>query len=300
MSFLDELQTTHDTLAGTVGRSVVGVGAGGWRAASGVVIAPGKVLTSTHAARDGQAAVTFGDGRSATGSVTASDPDLGLCVLDVDTGDAPALALTTGPAARAGAPVFALANPAGRGLRVTFGVISATGQRFRGPRGRRVEGSIEHSAPLPRGSSGGPLVTPAGEVIGLNAARASGGLILAHTLDEALAGRIEALARGEEPRRRTLGVAIAPPRAARRLRRSVGLPDRDGLLVHGVADGSPAEQSGIARGDLIVGAQGQPVSGTDALYAALDGLGDGDALELDLVRGTDERRVSVTFEPIGG
>src|SRR5579862_6505707 len=110
MSFLDELQTTHDSLAETVGRSVVGVGAGGWRAASGVVIAPGKVLTSAHAARDGQAAVTFADGRSASGSVAAGDPDLGLCVLEVDTADVPALPLAAGPATRAGAPVFAIAN----------------------------------------------------------------------------------------------------------------------------------------------------------------------------------------------
>ena len=49
-----------------------------------------------------------------------------------------------------GAPVLALADPSGRGLRVTFGLVSATGRSFRGPAGRRVGGSIEHSAPLPR------------------------------------------------------------------------------------------------------------------------------------------------------
>jgi serine protease Do len=61
-----------------------------------------------------------------------------------------------------GAPVVALANPGGRGLRATLGFVSSGGRSFRGPRGRRIRGAIEHTAPLPRGSSGGPLVDPDG------------------------------------------------------------------------------------------------------------------------------------------
>ena len=93
-----------------------------------------------------------------------------------------------------------------------------------------------------------------------------------------------------------LGVAIAPPRVARRLRRSVGLPQRDGLLVRSVADGSAAAAAGIERGDLIVAAAGRPLAGVDALYAALDSLAPGDKLDLQVVRGTEERDVAVTFD----
>src|SRR5919199_921222 len=85
-----------------------------------------------------------------------------------------------------GAPVLALANPGGHGLRTTFGLVSATGRSFRGPRGRRVPGSVEHTAPLPRGSSGGPLVDPDGRLLGLNAVRREGGLILAVPADGTL------------------------------------------------------------------------------------------------------------------
>jgi serine protease Do len=170
--------------------------------------------------------------------------------------------------------------------------VTATGRSFRGPRGRRIGGSIEHSAPLPRGASGGPLVDREGRLLGLNAVRMEGGLLLAVPADAALAARVEALGRGEAPQRPRLGVALAPPRAARRLRAAVGLPERDGLLVRGVESDSPAERAGLERGDLIVAAGGKPLSGFDELFDALDGTG---PLALTVVRGTEEREVTAYF-----
>ena len=212
------------------------------------------MLTCAHVLRGDEVAVTFGDGRTEHGRVTGADADLDLAAVAVDTGDAPAVAWEPERASALthGAPVLALADPSGRGLRVTFGLVSATGRSFRGPGGRRVGGSIEHTAPLPRGSSGGPLVDRSGHLLGLNAVRREGGLILAVPADPAVHARAAALARGEAAGRPRLGVALASPRHARRLRTAVGLPERDGLLVRGVVDGSPAERAGLARGDLIV------------------------------------------------
>jgi serine protease Do len=187
--------------------------------------------------------------------------------------------------------VFALANPGGRGLRATFGLVSATGRGFRGPRGRRVSGSIEHTAPLPRGSSGGPLVDLKGNLLGLNAVRRDGGFILALPADAALRRRADELARGETAERPRLGVALAPPRVARRMRSAVGLDDRDGLLVRGVVDGSPAATAGVQRGDLLVRAGDRALTGMDDLFDALDGAGD--TLTVALLRGTEERELQV-------
>ena len=61
-----------------------------------------------------------------------------------------------------GAAVFALADPRGRGLRVTSGAVTSSPRSLRGPRGRMVEGLIEHTAPLPHGSGGGALLDEAG------------------------------------------------------------------------------------------------------------------------------------------
>ena len=104
--------------------------------------------------------------------------------------------------------------------------------------------------------------------------RADGGLILAVPADAAIRERVEKLGRGESPKRVRLGVAIAPPRVARRLRRPVGLPERDGILVRGVERGSAADRAGLERGDLIVaGRRARHSTGSDALYEALDGAG---------------------------
>jgi serine protease Do len=294
-----ELRDTISRIADDVGPAVVGLGRG-WGLGSGVVVAAGKVLTSAHNLRREEPTVTFADGRRATGEVAGTDPDLDLGVVSVDTGELSPVAwaadASDGNAVRIGVPVVALANPGGRSPRATLGFVSSAPRGFRGPRGRRIEGAIEHTAPLPRGSSGGPLVDSEGRLLGVNALRLEGGLILALPANAAVRERVELLGRGEAPPRRRLGVAIAPPRAARRMRRSVGLPERDGLLVRAVEEDSPAARAAIARGDLIVAAGDREIDGVDALYASLDELGTGDTLELTVVRGTEERTVTVSFD----
>jgi serine protease Do len=296
---MEAVASLQEAIAGAatrVGPSVVGLGRG-WSHGSGVVIGEGRVLTNAHNLRRDQVTVVFADGRRATGEVAAADPDLDLAVVEVDTGDSPAVTWEPGDPPAIGAPVLALANPGGRGLRVTLGFVSSEGRSFRGPRGRRIGGAIEHSAPLPRGSSGGPLVDVEGRLLGLNALRLDGGLILAVPATAAVKERASRLARGEAPASPRLGVAVAPPRVARRMRRAVGLPEREGLLVRAVEDGSPAAAAGIERGDLLVGAGGHDLEGVDALYEVLDAVPpEGGTLDVTIIRGTEERPVTVEFE----
>jgi serine protease Do len=300
---MNAVATLQDTISGVgrgVGPAVVGLGRG-WGLGSGVVIAPGRVLTSAHNLRREEATVSFEDDRRETATVAGTDPDLDLAVLEVDTGDAPVVAWEPAEAPGIGTPVVALSNPGGRGLRVTMGFVSAEGRSFRGPRGRRIRGAIEHTAPLPRGSSGGPLVDADGLLLGLNAVRMDGGLILAVAADARVKERVLLIASGEAPRHHRLGVAVAPPRAARRMRRAVGLPERDGLLIREVQQDGPAARAGIERGDLIVAAAGTDVDGVEDLYSALDAVpAGGGPLELTVVRGTDERTAEVEFPSAAG
>jgi len=295
MTVLGELQDAVAGAAEQVGPSVVGLGHG-WGFGSGVVIGDRRILTSAHNLRGDDVPLTFADERRATGRVLGVDLDGDLAVVEADTDGVAAVEWGDVESLGVGAPVFALARPGGRGLRVTFGLVSATGRTFRGPRGRRVTGGIEHTAPLPRGSSGGPLVDRDGRLLGLNTIRLDGGLILALGADSAVRERVEALGRGESPARPALGLAIAPSRAARRMRVAVGLPERDGILVRAVEESGPAAKAGIERGDLIVAAGGAPVASVDDLYETLDRTEPGATLELALVRGTDERSVVVAFD----
>ena len=293
---LEEIETTIQTAVERTGPAVIGLGQG-WGRGSGFVIEAGRILTNAHNLRGEEVTVTFQDGRRDTGRVMASDQDLDLAVIDADTAGIEPIqwAEDDVEALPIGRSVLALANPGGRGLRVTPGFVSSTARSFRGPRGRRVSGAIEHTAPLPRGSSGGPLIDGAGRLLGVNAVRADGGLILAVPGDRATRERVEKLSRGEAPRRARLGVAVAPPRVARRLRRAVGLPERDGILVRGVERGSAADRAGLERGDLIVTAGGRDLERIETLYEVLDGASADGALELRILRGADERTVSVSL-----
>jgi serine protease Do len=212
--------------------------------------------------------------------------------VSVDTGDAPVLPVA-GTTVRAGDVVLALANPGGTGLRVSVGFVSSLDVTFRGPGGRLVRGAISHTAPLARGSSGGPVVDVLGNLVGIDTHREGDGFYLALPADQELQTRVDALARGEVPNRPRLGIAIAPSRVARRLRRSVGLPEREGLLVHAVEEGGPADRAGLRPGDLIVRVATAEVTTVDELAAALEGADVDAAVEVLVVRGADEITLAV-------
>jgi serine protease Do len=273
--------------------SVVGVG----RAGSGVIVAPGVVMTNAHNVR-GEVTVTFADGRSVTATVAGADVDGDLAVLSVETAASPALDWAAATPSL-GQVVIGLSRPGGRGLRAGAGFVSGLDVSFRGPGGGTVTGALEHGAPLVPGSSGGPLVDAAGLLVGINTHREGEGFYLALPAGPALRDRVDALARGEVPRRARLGVALAPPKAARHLRQAVGLPERDGLLVHAVEPEGPAGRAGVKRGDLIVSVDGQPVVSIEDLASALTRVEGAGPADLVVVRGVDEVSVSVQFDDGG-
>ena len=288
MTALADLGREIGEIAERVGPSVVGIG-NRWRGGSGVVIGENRILTNAHNLHGDEVTITFADGRTADATVVGADPDGDLAVLEADTAGLPALEPGS-DAPGIGGAVVALGNPNGHGPRVTFGFVSGTGRSFRGPRGRRVAGAIEHTAPLMPGSSGGPVVDLEGNLLGINTNRLGNGFYLAIAADAALRDRIAALGRGESPQRRRLGVGLAPSHVARQLRRSVGLPERDGLLVREVEEESPAATAGIAEGDLIVAVGDRDIATADDLFDALGTPGD---LVIRIVRGADEQTVTV-------
>ena len=289
MPVLEELSSAARSVLTGLSDAVVTIGTDG--RGSGLVIGTGKVLTNAHNLRDRTTLVTFADGRTEQGSVTGADEDGDLVVLDVDTGSAtPAAWAEKVP--EEGDVVFALSR-GGHRSRITFGMVSAVDLAFDGPRGRQVHGGVEHTAPLVRGSSGGPLTDAAGRVVGLNTHRIARGFYVARPVDAALVATIEDLAAGKSVVRPRLGVALAPPDVAAKLRASVGLPPREGLLVRGVEPEGPAANAGIDEGDLLVAAGDTALTSIEALHQVLDQAGE--TVELTVVRGTEERKVVVTF-----
>jgi DNA-binding MarR family transcriptional regulator len=111
---------------------------------------------------------------------------------------------------------------------------------------------------------------------------------------DALAQLLRKLLLGFEssPAPRRLGIAVTPPRIARRLRRAVGLPDRPGVLVRAVEEDSPADRAGLGEGDLIVAADDSEVRSVRDLQHLLRRQPTG-SLVVTVVRGSGERKVTV-------
>ena len=293
MTAIKDLESSLASVAESVGSSTVGIG-GRRSTGSGLVIGEGRVLTNAHNLSSSEVSVTFADGRSETASALGTDVDQDVAVVGVDTQGVAAPKWGNPDKLGIGSFVVAVSNPGGRGLRVTFGSISGLERSFRGPRGRRIGGSLEHTAPLLPGSSGGPLVDLSGAIVGLNTNRLGDGFYLAIPTDDALKAAVDALARGQEPSRPRLGVAIAPAEVGRGLRRAVGLPEVDGLLIRGVEEGGAAHTAGLEEGDLIVAVAGNALQNPDQLHDVLE-QGEPQSLEFEVLRGTETRSVTVTL-----
>lgn len=290
----DALAEAARRVARTVDPAVVRIGRHGGRGC-GLVVGPGLVLTNAHNLRDRTTEVGFADGRRAQGAVLGADLDGDLAVLEVDTGGVAPLEWSA-QEVQPGDLVFAVTRTHSGSSRVTFGMVSGVDRAFRGPRGRRIAGSVEHTAPLARGSSGSPLVDSDGRIVGVNTHRVGDGFYLAVAATAELRTRVEALARGESPKQVRLGVGLAPAHVARRLRRAVGLPERDGLLVRTVEPDMPAARAALQPGDLLVSVDGVDVDTIDALFDALERAAGNASIRVRVVRGVDEIEIAVRLD----
>jgi serine protease Do len=280
-------------VAGAAGASVVGLG-GRWGQGSGVVIESGLVLTNAHNVSPDSATVTLPGDRVEQAGIVGIDLDADLALLEVDTGDAPPVSWQPqGVAPIIGMPVIGLANPAGRGLRATLGLVATARRSFRSPRGRRMEGGFEHTALAPPGASGGPVVDLEGKMLGINTRRLGRGFYLAQSADTGMEAVLAGLRSGERKEPRRLGVGLAPAEVARRLRRTMGLDDAEGLLVRLVEEGSPAEVAGVREGDVLVSAAGENTIDVDDLHRVL--ASSGESIDLGLVRVNDRLQVTARF-----
>jgi S1-C subfamily serine protease len=278
-----DLSTFIANSAKRFGPSVVGLR--GEARGTGIVIAEARVLTTAANLGGDEAEVVFDDGHTESASVTGLDRRRGIAVLTVDTHERVPLAFGSTDHG-IGAAVVALANPWGHALSAAPGFVASRRQRPVG---------LAHTAPCPRGAGGGTLMDANGGLIGVNATRLAGGFVLAIATDAETRARVATLVAAERRSDRTLGVAIAPAREARRLRRAVGLEQRDGLLVRAVAPDSPASRAGIQRGDMIVAVGATPIATVDDLLAQLET--EDAELGMTIVRGSDELPLTAPLSP---
>jgi S1-C subfamily serine protease len=254
---------------------------------SAVVFAPdGFLLTSAHVVtRASSGVAAFTDGTETPFEVAGSDPLSDLAVLRVDAGRLAAAELGDADRLRVGQLVVAVGSPLGFAGSVTAGVVSALGRslvtRERNAT-RMIENVIQTDAALNPGNSGGALADAGGRVVGINTALAGVGLGLAIPIDGATRQIIGALMHDGRVRRAYLGIAgqsrPLPPRVARALER------RSGIGVQEVVPGSPADETGIRSGDLILDVDDMPVADAGDLARLMTDERIGRAIVLRILR----------------
>ncbi|HEY9499200.1 MAG TPA: trypsin-like peptidase domain-containing protein [Terrimesophilobacter sp.] len=231
---------------------------------AGVITADGFLLTSAHVVTGVDSVeAAFGDGTEVVADVVGRDPLSDLAVLQA-RGTVPR-SVTFGDAAtlRVGQLVVALGNPLGMAGSVTAGIVSGLGRSLTTPSGRVIDEVIQTDAALNPGNSGGVLADSAGHMVGVNTAAAGVGLGLAVPINSTTRDIITTLMTRGRVRRAWLGIASVQVPLAPELAGKVGSPT--GLQVAEVVSGSPADEAGLHRGDVMVQLDGQRVVTTTAV-----------------------------------
>jgi len=264
---------------------------------SGVVVAPdGLVLTNNHVVEAASAiAVSAPDGRWLPARLIGRDPDTDLALIRVDAAvTLPAARLGDSRKLRVGQLVVAIGNPLGFECTVTAGVVSGLGRSLRARSGRLIEDVIQTDASLNPGNSGGPLVTGAGEVIGVNTAVIMGAQGICFAVASNTARFVLGhLVRHGRVRRSVIGIAGQQAPIARRIARHHGIEQASGVRVAGLEPDGPAAKAGLAPGDVLVSLDGRPVGGVDDLVRLLTEEQVGRPTEAAVLRGVDLKRLSV-------
>jgi S1-C subfamily serine protease len=214
--------------------------------------------------------VQLSDGSRYPARMIGDDPDTDIAVIAIDAPHVVPITFGDSSSLQVGQLVIAIGNPYGFQTTVTAGVVSAMGRSFRSVGGRMIDDMIQTDAALNPGNSGGPLVNSRGEVVGVNTAviLPAQGLCFAVPSNTAHFV-VPRLIRYGKITRSYIGVAGQNVPLHRRVVRYYDLPVESGVLVTHIEPNSPASQSGLEEGDVILSFAGKPIADIDTLHRLL-------------------------------
>jgi S1-C subfamily serine protease len=263
---------------------------------SGVIFTPdGYVLTNSHVVAEAtKLRASFADGQVMDAALVGEDADTDTAVLRLSGSGLPHAELGQSAALRVGQLVVAIGNPLGFQCTVTAGIVSALGRTLRTPSGRMIDSVIQTDAPLNPGNSGGPLVSGAGRVVGINTATIAPaqGICFAIGIDTAVWVATR-LMRDGRVRRSRLGLSGQTVPIDTRLRRFHRLDQATGVLVLEVVAGGPVAQASVECGDVVIAFDGDPIAGVDDMHRSLTAERAGRTVTLTLLRGAEMLAVPV-------
>ncbi len=281
---------------------------------SGFVIdKAGHIITNDHVVAGAQKIqVSFSGSDELNASVVGKDPSTDVAVLQVDARSRSLTPIPLGnsDAVQVGDAVVAIGNPFSLTRTATAGIVSAVQRTIDAPNGLTIDHVIQTDAAINHGNSGGPLLNARGQVIGVNAQipNESGGNVgIGFAIPiNTVKGVVAQLIRSGKVQHAFLGVSAVPVTA--QLARLFDLPTKSGLLVQQVTPGSAAAAAGLRAGrtsvvvegesyllggDIIVAADGAPVSSQNQLRDLIARAKPGDRISLQVYRAHKRRTMEV-------
>ena len=293
-------------------------GLSGQGAGSGFVLDDeGHVVTNNHVVAGAQQiTVIFYNGMEAEAEIVGTDDDSDLAVIKVDTLVEGARPLLVGDSGRVkvGQWVVAIGNPFSLGGSMSLGIVSAIGRSIPSGVARfNIPEAIQTDAAINPGNSGGPLLNLKGEVIGVNAQIASSGAGTNAGVGFAIPSNIvrrvvPVLIESGSYQWPWLGVEGTDLNLV--LQEANDLEVQQGAYIDAVVSDGPADRAGLqgssgtkqmdgfdvpVGGDVVVEADGGPVTSFDDLLAVVASRNPGDTLGLTILRDGERQQVTVTL-----
>ena len=292
----EPVATVAETVAPSVVRIDTATGTG-----SGIIYDQnGSVVTNAHVVLGSETVeVQLADGTRATGKVIGSDPAVDIAILQIQENlNFRKATFATLDTVRVGQLAVAIGSPFGLEQSVTAGIVSAVNRAVPTLNiengSRTVLEMIQTDAPINPGNSGGALVDRQGRVVGMNTlirtdGNVEGNLGVGFAIPtDTIFLVTERLITGESLENGFLGISGQDP--------TIG---RAGALVIEVVNGSPADQSGLQEGDLIIAVDGSPVLGMSELAARIRLTSPGTMVAIDIVRNGEEIGLNVVLGALG-
>lgn len=264
----------------------------------------GHVVTNYHVVEGSDfVKVKLTDGSEWEAEKLGEAPEFDLAVLKINAPEATLRPLAIGRSdnLQVGQKVYAIGNPFGLDQTLTTGIVSGLGREIDSKVGGVIRGVVQTDAAINPGNSGGPLLDSRGRLIGVNTAilsrsGSSAGIGFAVPVNTVRA-TVPLLIDGRMLDRGYLGLALAPRQISRQA-------SQDGVLILGVAEGSPAadaelksttlnEAGEVAWGDVLISLNGHRITDPEGLLVRLQEFHAGDEVMVGIKRGDAYTRVPI-------
>ena len=267
---------------------------------TGIIVSNnGYILSNCHVTGEKLSTcyVTLENGYTYEGSVVWCDVDLDLSITKIDASNLPYATIGNSSDIKSGETVYAIGNPIGYEFRrtITSGIISATNRTIRIEENNKISymtDLIQTDASINPGNSGGPLITPSGEVIGVNTVKITSaeGIGFAVPIN-VVKPVVEKFVNENKFNEAFLGISAYDKEVIPYIASTPNFTS--GIYVVHISENSPAISSGIQNGDIITSIDNVSINNMIELKEYIYSRVPGDTISINVSRGYITRTFKV-------